>query len=66
MPEQRSRSTRIANAVNIGLFVAACVAFGFGIHALGNRKDLHALYYLLLGGLALKASVDMLRPRSAR
>ena len=66
MADQRGRSARIANAVNLALFVFACVAFGLGIHALGDRKDLQALYYLLLGGLALKAAVDMLRPRSAR
>jgi hypothetical protein len=64
--EQRSRSGRIANAVNLALFVCACAAFGAGIYALGDRKDLQALYYLLLGGLALKGAVDMLRPRSAR
>lgn len=66
MAEQRARSARLANAVNVVLFVVACVAFGLGIYALGNRKDLQALYYLLLGGLALKGAVDMLRPRSAR
>jgi hypothetical protein len=66
MSEQRSRSGRIANAVNLALFVTACAAFGAGIYALGDRKDLQALYYLLLGGLALKGAVDMLRPRSAR
>ena len=66
MAEPRNRSARIANAVNIALFVCACAAFGAGIYALGNRKDLQALYYLLLGGLALKGAVDMLRPRSAR
>jgi hypothetical protein len=66
MAEHRGRSARVANAVNLVLFIFACVAFGFGIHALGSRKDLHAIYYLLMGGLALKAAVDMLRPRSAR
>jgi hypothetical protein len=64
--EQRNRSARVANAVNLVLFVVACASFGLGIHALGDRKDLQALYYLLLGGLALKGAVDMLRPRSAR
>jgi hypothetical protein len=64
--EQRSRATRVANVVNVVLFVFACASFGLGIHALGDRKDLQALYFLLLGGLALKGAVDMLRPRSAR
>jgi hypothetical protein len=66
MTDQRGRSARIANAINLVLFVFACVAFGLGLRALGDRKDLQALYYLLLGSLALKAAVDMLRPRSAR
>jgi hypothetical protein len=56
---------RVADAVNILLFVAACVAFGLGIHALGDRRDLAALYWLVVGGLSLKGATDMLRPRSS-
>ena len=56
---------RVADVVNILLFVAACVAFAFGIFALGDRRDLAALYWLVVGGLALKGATDMLRPKSS-
>jgi hypothetical protein len=56
---------RVADVVNILLFVAACVAFALGIFALGDRRDLAALYWLVVGGLALKGATDMLRPKSS-
>jgi hypothetical protein len=56
---------RVADAVNVLLFVVACVAFALGIVALGDRRDLAALYWLAVGGLALKGATDMLRPRSS-
>lgn len=57
--------SRIADVVNVMLFVAACVAFVLGVVALGDRRDLAALYWLVVGGLALKGATDMLRPRSS-
>jgi hypothetical protein len=56
---------RVADVVNILLFVAACAAFALGIVALGDRRDLAALYWLVVGALALKGATDMLRPRSS-
>ncbi len=56
---------RVADVVNILLFVAACAAFALGIAALGDRRDLAALYWLIVGALALKGATDMLRPRSS-
>ena len=56
---------RVANAVNVLLFVAACSAFALGLYALGDRRDLQAIYWLTVGGIALKAATDMLRPRSS-
>ena len=56
--------SRVANVVNLLLFVAACVSFAFGLFALGDRRDLQAIYFLVVGGVALKAATDMLRPRS--
>jgi hypothetical protein len=64
MADNRALMSKLANAVNIVLFVAACSAFALGVHALGDRRDLHALYWLIVGGLALKGATDMLRPRS--
>jgi len=57
--------SRVADIVNVMLFVAACVAFVLGVAALGDRRDLAALYWLVVGGLALKGATDMLRPRSS-
>ena len=56
---------RVADVVNILLFVAACAAFALGIAALGDRRDLAALYWLVVGALALKGATDMLRPKSS-
>jgi hypothetical protein len=66
MAETKSRFGRIANVLNVFLFVVAAVAFALGIVALGDRKDLHAVYWLVIGALSLKAAADMLRPRSTR
>ncbi len=45
------------------LLTAAACAFGFGLRALADRKDFEAVYLLVVGGLALRASTEMLRPR---
>jgi hypothetical protein len=45
------------------LLVSAAVAFGFGIRSLGDREDFRAVYLLVVGALALRASVELLRPR---
>ncbi len=60
----RAFMNRVANFVNIALFIAACAAFALGLHALGERRDLQALYFLIVGGIALRSATDMLRPRS--
>jgi hypothetical protein len=60
----RALMSRIANAVNLLLFVAACASFALGLYALGDRRDLQAIYWLIVGGISLKAATDMLRPRA--
>jgi len=45
------------------LLVAAAGAFATGVNALGDRRDLDALYWLVVGGLTLRAATDMLRPK---
>jgi hypothetical protein len=57
--------SRVANAVNVLLFLAACVSFALGLYALGDRRDLQAIYWLIVGSVSLKAATDMLRPRSS-
>lgn len=54
---------RIIDAVSIGLLVLATVAFGMGFNALGEERDLAAAYWLVVGALLLKSSVELLRPR---
>jgi hypothetical protein len=47
------------------LLAAAACAFGFGLRALGNREDFEAIYLLVVGGFALRASTELLRPRGS-
>jgi hypothetical protein len=62
---ERAFMSRVANVVNLALFVAACVSFALGLHALGDRRDLQAIYFLLVGGIALRSATEMLRPRAS-
>jgi peptidyl-prolyl cis-trans isomerase C len=55
--------SRVIDVLAIVLLAAAALAFGFGIHALGDRQDFRALYLLAVGGLALRSSTELLRPR---
>jgi hypothetical protein len=55
---------RALDVVSCLLVVAAGLAFTFGVQALGERRDLPALYLLIVGGLCLKAATDLLRPKS--
>ncbi len=55
--------SRLVDVLSLVLLLAAAAAFILGVRALGERDDLRALYQLAVGGLALKASVDLLRPR---
>lgn len=52
------------DVISVTLLVAAAGAFALGVHSLGERRDLSALYWLAVGGLVLKAATDMLRPKS--
>lgn len=49
--------------VSIFLLLLASAAFVLGLRALTEKEDLPALYALVVGGLALKGSVDLLRGR---
>lgn len=54
---------RALDVFAILLLLSAVVAFGFGLRALGRHQDFEAIYLLLIGGFALRASTEMLRPR---
>jgi hypothetical protein len=56
--------SRIVDLLTIALFLVAALAFSAGVYALGRAKDLEAFYWLAVGGLCLRASVDLVRPRS--
>jgi len=45
------------------LFLLAAGAFAFGLLALGKAEDFRAIYLLVVGGLSLRASTELLRPR---
>jgi len=55
--------SRAIDAFAVVLLFAAASAFGFGIHALGQREDFKAIYLLVIGAFALRASTELLRPR---
>jgi uncharacterized membrane protein len=54
---------RALDVFAILLLVSAAAAFAFGLRALGDREDFRAIYLLIVGGLALRASTELLRPR---
>lgn len=55
---------RALDVISCLLILAGGLAFARGVQALGDRKDLIALYLLLVGGLCLKAATDLLRPKA--
>ena len=55
---------KAVDAISVVLVLGAAVAFTLGVDALGEAQDLHALYWLVVGAVTLRAAVDMLRPKS--
>ena len=56
---------KAVDLVSVLLLVGAAAAFAVGVHALGDRRDLDALYWLVVGALTLRSATDMLRPKGA-
>ena len=54
---------KVVDILSILILVLAAGAFTLGVRALADARDLPALYWLVVGGLLLRAAVDMLRPR---
>ncbi len=52
----------VADAIAIFLVIGAAAAFGMGGYALSRSEDLKALYWLLVGILALRGAVQVGRP----
>ncbi len=57
---------RALDWLSVLLLLLAIAAFGLGVHALGRRADLDALYWLVIGALVLKGATDLLRPQGGR
>jgi len=57
--------SKLVDVLSILLVLGAALAFCLGVAALGARRDLVALYWLVIGGLVLRAAVELLRPRSS-
>ena len=58
--------SKMIDLLCVMLLLAAGLAFCQGVVSLGDRHDLLAMYWLLIGGLLLRASTDMLRPAPRR
>jgi len=54
---------RALDVFAILLLLAAASAFLFGLRALDGHEDFRALYLFGIGGLSLRASTELLRPR---
>ena len=54
---------RLVDVLSIVLLLISSAAFTVGVSALGERRDLAALYWLVVGALVLRAATDMLRPK---
>jgi hypothetical protein len=59
------RFAALVDALAIALLVLSTGAFSLGVLALGDERDLAALYFLVVGVVLLRASTDLLRPRSS-
>jgi hypothetical protein len=57
--------SRLVDLLSVLFLIAAIACFSLGIHALSERRDLGALYWLVVGALVLRAATDMLRPRAS-
>lgn len=55
--------TRALDLLSLLLLLGAGLAFTLGVRALGARDDLVALYWLGVGVLTLRATVELSRPR---
>ncbi len=55
--------SRAIDTLAILLVLVAAGSFGMGLHALGQHEDFRAVYMLVIGALALRASTEILRPR---
>lgn len=53
---------QVLDVLAVVLVVGAATAFTFGALALTRSNDVEALYYLVVGVVALRAGVQIVRP----
>jgi hypothetical protein len=53
------------DGIALSMLVAASIAFGVGAASLARADDLKALYWLVVGVVAVRAAVQIARPRGA-
>jgi hypothetical protein len=56
---------QLLDVVALVLLVLAVVAFVVGNAALARAEDIHALYWLIVGVVSLRAGVQLARPGTA-
>ncbi len=56
---------RAIELLAVVLLAASIAAFFFGLRAIATHDDLRALYLGVMGALALRSSVEILRPRAS-
>ena len=55
----------LMDAIALSMLVAAGIAFGVGAASLARAEDLKALYWLVVGFIAVRGAVQIARPRGA-
>ena len=55
--------SRALDIIGIGLLLCGIVVLSAAIYTLGDGRDLGALYWLLVGGLVLRAANNLIRPK---
>jgi hypothetical protein len=55
----------LLDGIALTMLVAAGIAFGVGASSLARADDLKALYWLVVGIVAVRGAVQIARPRGA-
>jgi hypothetical protein len=60
-----SGAMQLMDGIALSMLVAASIAFGVGASSLARAEDLKALYWLVVGVVAVRGAVQIARPRGA-
>jgi hypothetical protein len=55
----------LLDGIALSMLIAAGIAFGVGASSLARAEDLKALYWLVVGIVAVRGAVQIARPRGA-